>query len=165
MKFFNSVNSKKGPDQMTWKEAVSGQNVPGDICSRLNDATWVHTWADKRSLGRKKKKAKSLHHFQTRHWYPKHSVSASLNTGEKGGWQNRFDSQFTCNISDSSTSGSCRAVFPPKLPGETRHRVRRRSGQRPAWAPHASLIDPSRTGCQSPQPRDTARQAAVICVY
>lgn len=37
-------------------------------------------------------------------------MSASLNTGEKGGWQNRFDSQFTCNISNSSTLGSCWAV-------------------------------------------------------
>lgn len=39
-------------------------------------------------------------------------MSASLNTGEKGRWQNRFDSQFTCNISDSSTLGSCWAVLP-----------------------------------------------------
>lgn len=39
-------------------------------------------------------------------------MSASLNTGEKGRWQNRVDSQFTWNISDSSTLGSCRAVLP-----------------------------------------------------
>lgn len=39
-------------------------------------------------------------------------MSASLNTGEKRRWQNCSDSQFTCNISESSTLGSCWAVLP-----------------------------------------------------
>lgn len=39
-------------------------------------------------------------------------MSASLNTSEPaGGWQNHSDSQFTCNISDSHTLGSCWAVL------------------------------------------------------
>lgn len=97
-------------------------------------------------------------------------VSIFKHRREGRGWQNRFDSQFTCNISDSHTLGSCWAV----LLG---------SGRGGDWAPCAiaewgraklvRLIDQSQTGCQSRQTWDLQRPSSSylcllrrsLCVY
>lgn len=92
-------------------------------------------------------------------------MSASLNTGEQQRWQNGFDSQFTCNISDSSTLGSCWAVLPSCWGGEPSPVCDSRVGRATLCAvPRATYWSESDRVSVSTNLR-YSRQPAVICVY
>lgn len=69
-------------------------------------------------------------------------VSIFKHRREGRGWQNRFDSQFTCNISDSYTLGSCWAVLPGSEAGVGLSPVcDSRVGQGQTCAPYRSESD------------------------
>lgn len=113
----------------------------------------THEWTFKQIEAAKKKKRLKASITSNKTLVPLiQCVSIFKHRGDER-WQNRFDSQFTCNISDSSTPGSCRAVLLGCC-GKLGRVVVVGGGVWPS--PDAPLIDQSQTGCQSPQAWDTA---------